>query len=146
MLELQNGIQGLRLSTARGPTSGRSPPLASPVDWCEASTPRQMYPPDTNGNLNAFADQLIDVASLYGVSDKMEYDARLHRSAAGKKMRYLVCVYLCQPTYHLCSFVRGNFHVEWTSSDSPLYRPDLLSKSFFGWCSLGHYRRYVDAF
>ena len=40
--------------------------------------------PSLSAPLNPFADQLLDVAALYGVSDKMEYDARLHRSAAGE--------------------------------------------------------------
>lgn len=66
---------------------GRSTPLVpNPNDYITASTPRQYYTPVDieSASINPFSDQLLDVASLYGVSDKMEYDARLHRSAAGR--------------------------------------------------------------
>nr|XP_039259755.1 cytoplasmic polyadenylation element-binding protein 1-like [Styela clava] len=83
--ELVSGIQGLHMGPSRNSISGRSTPIVpSPTDWCDASTPRQYYNPDGDiGMINPFSsEQLLDVASLYGVSDKMEYDARLHRSAA----------------------------------------------------------------
>ena len=59
----KNATDGLAVTMPRYQSSGLSPPLVAP--------------------LNPFSDQLLDFASLYGVSDKMEYDARLHRSAAG---------------------------------------------------------------
>lgn len=84
--ELVNGLQGIHL------TASQKGPAAYNVIKQEVIPPEPGYshghgdtstPLDTiNRNPNPFNDQLLDIASLYGVSDKMEYDARLHRSAA----------------------------------------------------------------
>lgn len=86
---LQSGLQSLRLSS--NPSDAfASNAIGVPqntADVFAASTPRFHYgnvSPALGVSLNPLSDQLLDVASLYGVSDKMEYDARLHRSAAGQ--------------------------------------------------------------
>nr|XP_002127649.1 cytoplasmic polyadenylation element-binding protein 1-B [Ciona intestinalis] len=128
--ELVNGLQGLRLSTnpeAFLPSSGIDVSHSS-VDLIESSTPRQQIgghvgqaiPP----NINPFADQLLDVASLYGVSDKMEYDARLHRSAAATCEAtctwsgQLPIRHYANPTYSPKVFVGG---VPWDITEAALH-------------------------
>uniref|UniRef100_H2YGJ6 Uncharacterized protein n=1 Tax=Ciona savignyi TaxID=51511 RepID=H2YGJ6_CIOSA len=75
--ELVNGLQGLRLSTNPDAflSSSGIDVSQSGSDLIESSTPRQQIVghvgPAIQPTLNPFTDQLLDVASLYGVSDKM---------------------------------------------------------------------------
>jgi len=82
--ELVTGLQGLHMTASQkgGTTYNNAKQEVISHDSCyhgETSTPLDPY---NSRNPNPFNDHLLDIASLYGVSDKMEYDARLHRSSA----------------------------------------------------------------
>lgn len=85
---LQTGMQGMHIGnrgTARMNIHS-SPDIQHGFNYVDTSTPR--FKPPSRGNstpimINPYTDNLLDIAAVYGVSDKMEYDARMHRSAAG---------------------------------------------------------------
>nr|CAB3233374.1 cytoplasmic polyadenylation element-binding protein 1-B [Phallusia mammillata] len=125
--ELVSGLQGLHFST--NPESFPNADVVSRnSSIIEASTPRENFTnafvPTVAPPIGSFSDQLLDVAALYGVSDKMEYDARLHRSAAA------TCEATCtwsghlpirhhpNPTYSPKVFVGG---VPWDITEAALH-------------------------
>ncbi|CAK8692281.1 unnamed protein product [Clavelina lepadiformis] len=128
--DLVNGLQGLRLSTNPDVflPSNSSMGTSLSTDVMEASTPRSQFTASVQPQIVSptipYADHLLDVATLYGVSDKMEYDARLHRSAAAtceatcKWSGQLPVRHYTNPTYSPKVFVGG---VPWDITEAALH-------------------------